>query len=138
MSVTYVSAALRRQVRERARERCEYCLMPEAVVFAPHEIDHIVAEKHGGSTTVDNLCLACSLCNQRKGSDLTSVHPDTSEVVALFHPRRNAWKDHFCLIAGRIEGLSEIGVVTTHFLQCNARERIVERLLLEQAGLYQP
>jgi len=31
-----------------ARERCEYCLVPGAVGFYPHEIDHVVAEKHLG------------------------------------------------------------------------------------------
>ena len=41
MSLTYVPAELRRLVRERARARCEYCLIPESAVFAPHEIDHI-------------------------------------------------------------------------------------------------
>jgi hypothetical protein len=48
MADTYVPAALRQLVRERAAERCEYCLIPESVSFAVHEIDHIIAEKHGG------------------------------------------------------------------------------------------
>jgi hypothetical protein len=50
MSQTYVPAALRRLVRERAGDRCEYCLIPESASFAPHWIDHVVAEKHGGKT----------------------------------------------------------------------------------------
>ena len=50
MSQTYISTALRKLVRERAGDRCEYCLMPEAATFAAHWIDHIVAEKHGGKT----------------------------------------------------------------------------------------
>jgi hypothetical protein len=50
MSQTYVPAALRHLARERAQDRCEYCLIPEAVTFAAHWIDHIVAEKHGGKT----------------------------------------------------------------------------------------
>ena len=41
MSQAHVPAALRRQVRERAGERCEYCLSPEALSFAPHQVDHI-------------------------------------------------------------------------------------------------
>jgi 5-methylcytosine-specific restriction endonuclease McrA len=53
--MTYVPAPLRRLVRDRARERCEYCLFPDAVSFYPHEIDHVVAEKHGGQTIENNL-----------------------------------------------------------------------------------
>src|SRR5437667_5562987 len=36
----------RRTVRERARERCEYCLLPVEFSVLPFEIDHIIAEKH--------------------------------------------------------------------------------------------
>ncbi|GAK58815.1 HNH endonuclease [Candidatus Vecturithrix granuli] len=63
MSV-YISAELRRVVHKRAEGRCEYCLMPEFATFAAHEIDHIIAQKHGGQTTLENLALACILCNK--------------------------------------------------------------------------
>jgi len=36
MSATHVSASLRRLVRERAGECCEYCLIPEAMTWALH------------------------------------------------------------------------------------------------------
>jgi len=61
MSVTHVSPALRRLVRKRAGECCEYCLIPETVTWAAHTLDHIIAEKHGGTTTAENLALACTL-----------------------------------------------------------------------------
>lgn len=49
-------------------DRCEYyCLIHESVSFAPHWIDHIVAEKHGGKTEAGNLANSCILCNQKKG-----------------------------------------------------------------------
>src|ERR1035438_2650980 len=76
MSQTYIPAALRRLVRERSGDRCEYCLIPESVAFAPHWIDHIVAEKHGGMADADNLANSCVLCNQSKGSDLTSIRSE--------------------------------------------------------------
>jgi 5-methylcytosine-specific restriction endonuclease McrA len=31
------------------------------MTWALHTIDHIIAEKHGGATTADNLALACTL-----------------------------------------------------------------------------
>ncbi len=50
---------LRDQVWRRADACCEYCRMPQDFAEPTHEIDHIVAEKHQGPTTLDNLALAC-------------------------------------------------------------------------------
>jgi hypothetical protein len=82
MSDTYIPTALRRLVYERAGGRCEYCLIPDTVVLVAHQVDHIVAEKHGGLTEADNLALACVLCNKHKGSDLMSRgrHPETTKI----------------------------------------------------------
>lgn len=62
MSVTRIPAALRRQVVERAHQSCEYCLLPGAVAFFAHEVDHVVAEKHGGATEKANLAFTCWRC----------------------------------------------------------------------------
>jgi HNH endonuclease len=97
MAQKYVPVALRRLVRERAGERCEYCLTPERLTLAAHWVDHIVAEKHGGRAEEGNLALSRVLCNQHKGSDLTSIDPETGQIAPLFHPRRDAWPDHFRL-----------------------------------------
>jgi 5-methylcytosine-specific restriction endonuclease McrA len=135
LSQTYISAALRRLVRERARDRCEYCLIPESLTFAAHWIDHIIAEKHGGKTEAENLANSCILCNQRKGSDVGSIDPETGNVVALFHPRRQNWADHFRFAGGRIESLSPAGRATERLLQFNHADRVAERGLLAAAGL---
>ena len=87
MSQTRISAALRREVRERARERCEYCLLAESQAFFPPEPDHLIALKHGGKTVSANLALACFDCNRFKGSDIASLDPITGELVGLFNPR---------------------------------------------------
>ena len=73
MSVTYISPQLRRTVIERASEWCEYCHISQADQFFAFEIDHIIAEKHGGQTLIDNLCLSCPDCNAFKGSDIASI-----------------------------------------------------------------
>lgn len=135
MSQTHVPAALRRLVRERAGERCEYCLVPERTTFAPHWIDHVVAEKHGGQTDAGNLALACVLCNQRKGSDLSSIDPETGALVPLFNPRQDRWRDHFQLVGSCMEPLSPIGRVTVRLLQLNHADRIREREVLLEADL---
>jgi len=46
-------------VRQRARECCEYCHLPQAHSAIPFELDHIIAKKHQGPTTEENLALAC-------------------------------------------------------------------------------
>jgi hypothetical protein len=61
MSEPHVSAALRRLVRERAGERCEYCLIPEAMTWALLTIDHITAEKHGGVWKADRKAFHMNL-----------------------------------------------------------------------------
>ena len=72
MSESYVPAAVRRQVRERAGDCCEYCLLAAEDAFFPHEPDHILAVKHGGVGTLANLAWACFDCNRFKGSDIAS------------------------------------------------------------------
>ena len=39
-----MDAALEDLVRRRARFRCEYCLLPEALVSTPFQFDHIIAQ----------------------------------------------------------------------------------------------
>ena len=135
MSTTRIPADIRRLVRERAGRCCEYCLIPESLTFALHEIDHIVAEKHGGPTVADNLALCCTICNGRKGSDMASVDPDTGDIVPLFNPRRDRWRDHFFLIAGRIEARTATRRVTVRLLQLNLPHRVEERSLLMAANI---
>ncbi|MFI5458815.1 MAG: HNH endonuclease [Isosphaerales bacterium] len=134
MSVTHVTPALRRLVRERAGKCCEYCLIPEAVTWAAHTLDHIIAEKHGGTTTAENLALACTLCNSRKGSDLVSIDEQTGAIEPLFHPRQNHWTAHFQLVGGRIEPRTARGRATSRLLRFNDPNRVQERELLVASG----
>lgn len=137
MSQTYVPAELRRFVRMRAGERCEYCLIPETASFAPHQVDHVIAEKHGGLTEIDNLALSCVLCNMCKGSDLTSIDPETGQIAPLYHPRRDRWTMHFRLAGGRIEPLTPTGRATVRLLKLDRVDRVEERELLAAAKLLQ-
>lgn len=135
MSQAYVPAALRRRVHERAGGACEYCLIPEGMTFAPHEVDHIVAQKHGGTTEEANLALSCTLCNKHKGTDLASIDPETGELTPLFHPRRHRWSEHFELANEQLAALTPIGRVTVRLLQLNHPDRLEERALLLAADL---
>jgi hypothetical protein len=128
--------ALRREVILRAKSRCEYCLYPEGRSAFAHQVDHIVSRKHGGRSTLDNLALCCIFCNRYKGSDVAAIDARTGEVVRLFHPRLDRWLDHFHISGGMIEPLTPEAEVTARLLRFNQAQRVVERKLLQTAGLY--
>ena len=134
MSRASITARLRRLVAERAHGQCEYCLTPEIAAFVAHEVDHIIAQKHGGETEADNLALSCTLCNQHKGTDIASLDPQTGQLTPLYHPRRDRWTDHFRLAEAHIVPLTAVGRVTVWLLQLNQPERVAERELLLAAG----
>ncbi len=127
MSVTYIPAALRRLVEERANRMCEYCLLPANVAFFPHEVDHVIAEKHGGVTNADNLAFTCWRCNRHKGSDLGSFDPETGAFSFLFNPRTQQWSEHFRFEELTLVGLTPEGRTTVRLLQLNSDERLAER-----------
>ena len=47
---SYVPPGLRRLVRSRAEDLCEYCLIHEEDTFLGCQLEHIISEKHGGET----------------------------------------------------------------------------------------
>ena len=136
MSLTRISAALRREVRERARECCEYCLVAESQVFFPHEPDHVIAKKHGGKTVSENLALACFDCNRFKGPNIATNDDETGELVVLFNPRIQRWSKHFQFDGGRIIPLTAIGRVTEKLLRLNLPVRVEIRTRLANIGKY--
>lgn len=129
------SASLRKLVFDRAEGRCEYCLFPQDLAASSHQIDHIIAEKHGGKTHESNLALCCILCNLRKGSDIGTLDPATGQLTSLFHPRIHAWREHFRIDGVQIFGFTAIGRATVQFLQLNSIDRLTERAEFARAGV---
>ena len=134
----FIPERLCRQVRERAQGRCEYCLIHEEDMYYPHEPDHVIAEKHGGPTSFENLALSCFYCNRFKGSDLASIDSTSQKIVVLFHPRKQRWKRHFHLNGALIEGITSSGRATVALLHMNDPERVAYRLGLIEIGHYPP
>ena len=123
-------------VRERAGERCEYCLYPQEASFLAFEVEHIIAEKHEGATTENNLALACPYCNRFKGTDLGSLDPESGQLTPFFNPRIQQWTEHFRLDGAWIVPLTPEGRVTVAILQLNHPDRILERQRLIQVEEY--
>ncbi len=61
--MSYVSKVLRQFVIQRAKRRCEYCLFLQHIALFTFEMEHVIAQKHGGKTVPENLALACPYCN---------------------------------------------------------------------------
>jgi len=69
------SRSLLATVRERAGGHCEYRHFPEGAAELSFQIDHIVAVKHRGEATQDNLASACFFCNSYKGANIAGSIP---------------------------------------------------------------
>jgi hypothetical protein len=91
-------------------------------------MDHVIAVKHGGQTTAENLALCCAVCNRFKGSDIASIDHESAQLTPLFHPRVDHWSDHFQLRDGEIVGLTARARVTVQLLRMNRSSRVKERL----------
>jgi hypothetical protein len=126
--------ALRKQVAARARDRCEYCGLPQAALpWARFHIEHIRPRQHGGTDDLANLALACRNCNLYKGPNLTAIDPSTQQLVQLFNPRVDTWIDHFSMINNQIVGKTELGRATVTLLNMNHPDRT--QLRTELSGL---
>jgi hypothetical protein len=125
-------------VVRRAGNRCEYCLVHQDDAASRYQVDHVIAEKHGGTTTLDNLALSCLPCNRRKSSDIAANDPMTGALTRLFNPRIQVWSEHFQIEGAQIVGLTAEGRTTVEFLQLNAHERLLEREELINAGRLPP
>jgi 5-methylcytosine-specific restriction endonuclease McrA len=124
-----MNEAVREQVRQRAGGACEYCGAHEGRgARLRFHIEHIIAHQHGGGDELENLALACHLCNAHKGPNLTGIDPNARKIVSLFHPRRDRWKEHFANVAGRIIGRTSTGRATVAVLNMNHSARIELRL----------
>lgn len=130
-----MDAAVREFVRERAGNRCEYCLLKqEYLPFSTFQVEHIIPRKHGGNDAPANLALACDRCNSHKGTNLTGIDPETGEIVPLFNPRQHPWEEHFCLYDVTIVGLTAIGRTTVRVLSMNEERRVRLRGVLKRYG----
>ncbi len=121
------------QVRQRANGLCEYCHTNELWQYVPFTVDHILPLSAGGADSLANLALACFHCNRRKSAHQTLIDQETSEEVALFHPRLHRWADHFIWSVDRLLILprTAIGRATISLLEMN-RPRV---LLIRHADL---
>jgi hypothetical protein len=137
--MTYISDELRKQVIQRANRFCEYC-RASMKILGIMEIDHIVPVTAEGSTTLDNLCLACRSCNSAKRNYQSGNDPVTHDDVSLFNPRTQVWSEHFAWNDDYIDiqGISAIGRATVLRLDMNNHALVQARRLWRKTGWQPP
>jgi hypothetical protein len=140
MSRTYIPKLLRDQVRREARNRCGYCLIQQEIVGIQLHVEHILPEAAGGATILENLWLACSECNNHKGSQVDAIDPDSNERVPLFNPRLQQWAEHFRWSedGAQIIGISPIGRATVIALDLNQPFMLIARRRWALVGWHPP
>lgn len=129
-----MDAALTALVRKRAQSICEYCRLPQVFSAIPFEIDHIIAQKHGGQTQEENLAFSCFYCNSRKGPNIAGVDPASGRIVRLYHPRKDRWSRHFEWVGAVLQGKTAIGRATIVVLSMNDPDAIAVREALLDEG----
>lgn len=136
----YIPENIRRQVEEEAQFRCGYCLTAQRFTAKRLHIEHIIPLAAGGSSDIENLWLACDLCNGFKGAQIQAIDPLTNQVVPLFNPRQENWFDHFTWSDDGIYilGLTPAGRATSVALRLNNLFLVEARHWWVQAGWHPP
>lgn len=139
MSV-YIRVELQRQIRDRFCECCAYFRTAEFLTAMTFEFEHIRPLAVGGETVFENLCFACPACNRYKGNRQTAIDPESSEMVALFHPQEQVWQEHFAWSEGatEIKGLTACGRATIAALQMNRKALVRARAMWVKLGEHPP
>ena len=135
-----ISEQVRARVRAQAQNRCGYCRSLEMYVLGILEIEHIIPKAIGGSDEEENLWLACSLCNNYKGTQTDAFDPVTQKHVKLFNPRTQQWSQNFAWSedATEIVGLTACGRATVTALQLNNNIAVSVRRQWVSAGWHPP
>ena len=124
---------VRLAVRMRARDACEYCLLPttsefhvEAVVppllWEEYQASKLAVRPDGqraGPEHIDNYVWICPFCDHARQRQVEAAVG--REAHRLFDPRRDRWAQHFLILEGTplVCGHSAIGRATELALALN-------------------
>ncbi len=138
--MSFLIETLRQKVKQRAGNRCEYCLIHQDYIMRRLQIDHIQPLAKGGANTEDNLCLACELCNQYKWIQTEAIDPKYEVLVSLFNPRLQKWQEHctWTQEGTEIMGVTACGRATIVALRLNSNLAVIVRKNWVKAGWHPP
>jgi hypothetical protein len=135
----YIPTRLAEEVRQRAGNVCEYCRLPQDIQEASFHVDHIQPRARGGPTVAENLALACVSCSLRKSAREDGDDLRTGKSSPLFHPRQDAWVEHFAFTSRwKIRGRTPVGRATVDALGMNRPAAVAIRTELASLGRFPP
>lgn len=136
----HIPPEVRKQIANEAGHRCGYCLTSRHFTAKILHVEHIIPLAAGGGTAIENLWLACDLCNSYKGTRSHAIDPLTRQTVPLFNPRQQTWQDHFAWNENstRIVGLTPMGRATVVALRLNHPFQVEARGWWVKAGWHPP
>ena len=73
---------VRQQVEQESQHRCGYCLTERRFTAKKLHVEHIIPIGAGGGSDLQNLWLACDLCNSYKGTRTHGLDSVTEEKVS--------------------------------------------------------
>ena len=135
-----ISDDLKNKIRQTARNRCGYCLIPQEIVSMLLEIEHLHPIAEGGTDAEENLWLACRNCNGFKHAKTHAVDPQTDEETPLFNPRKQNWNEHFEFSEDKTEiiGKTACGRAAVIALRLNYEQAVIARRIWTSFDLYPP
>lgn len=135
-----IPRALRRLVRDRAGNRCEYCKHPASYTCAPFVCEHVRPRVRGAGNTISKLAWAYPGCNSHKYDKTQAYDPRSEHVVPLFNPRRQVWSRHFAWSEDLlvVQGRTAIGRATVEALSLNRLELVTLRRALTAISEHPP
>jgi HNH endonuclease len=135
-----ISAQLRQQIITAADYRCEYCKSSARLTGTPLVMEHILPRSLGGTDEPKNLAASCYRCNEFKDAKTHVSDLDTNQLVELFNPRMQAWRQHFIWDNNGtfIRGITNNGRATVIALRLNNENIIEARTFWVEVGWHPP
>ena len=135
-----IARKVRRQVRDRAGDRCAYCRHPAGFSCAPFVCEHVLPRVRGAGSSAAELARACPACNGHKYAKIHNRDPQTGRTVPLFNPRRQRWSRPFAWSTDflLIEGRTATGRATVEALHLNGPALVNLRRALRAVGEHPP
>ena len=103
-------------------------------------MEHILSRSQGGNDDRSNLAASCYSGNEFKGVKTDAPDPETGQLVPLFNPRTQGWRDHFAWVNGgtHVIGITPTGRATVIALRLNNENMVEARSMWVEFGWHPP
>lgn len=135
---------LREDMYEKQNELCAFCRIHVPLSCVPMHREHIVyKDEHPQWMFLpENLCIACPLCNEFKGTTevlsnpQTKTYPKNSSGFKIIHPLYDRYSEHIELIGGILyrskTDKGRFTIETCHLYRVKLAEERVTQVIIEE------